>query len=151
MAYQYLSEKKITLSKRDKGKGDYEEWFAFGRTQSLEKITNKLFFPKYSDVTPSFIVDTNPQLMFYNGLAVIAKSLKELLIAKKIMESRLFWYYISSTSKPYASNYFSLNGNYINNFGVCDLSDQEKEFIIEENDQSVLDNFFQSKYEISLS
>ena len=37
------------------------------------------------------------------------------------MESRLFWYYIKTTSKPYSSNYYSLNGNYINNFGNIDV------------------------------
>lgn len=150
MAYQYLCEKKYALSLRDKGKGKYEQWYAFGRTQSLEKIAHKLFFPKYSDITPSFIVDTNPELLFYNGLAVIANSLAELLLAKKIMESSIFWYYIASTSKPYASNYFSLNGNYINNFGVCYLSAEEKAFILEEDDKVVLDIFFQSKYEFDL-
>ena len=45
-AYKYLQNKKSILANRDKGKGEYEEWFAFGRNQSLERVKNKLFFPK---------------------------------------------------------------------------------------------------------
>ena len=44
-AFEYLRVKKKILAGRDKGKGRYEQWFAFGRTQSLEKVGNKLFFP----------------------------------------------------------------------------------------------------------
>ena len=46
-AYKYLENKRNILSQRDKGKGEYENWFAFGRSQSLEKVKNKLFFQKY--------------------------------------------------------------------------------------------------------
>ncbi|TAF72014.1 MAG: hypothetical protein EAZ53_17155 [Bacteroidetes bacterium] len=66
------------------------------------------------------------------------------------MESRLFWYYIKTTSKPYSSNYFSLSGNYIRNFGICDLNENEIKFIISEQDRYVLDNFFESKYGIKI-
>lgn len=148
--YSYLSSKREILDNRDKGEGKYEKWFAFGRTQSLEKTTNKLFFPKYSDGTPSFILNSDPDLLFYNGLAVIADSERKLLLAKKIMQTRLFWYYISSTSKPYSSNYYSLNGNYIKNFGVCDLTEDEENVMIDTQNQHQLDAFFESKYQINI-
>ena len=66
------------------------------------------------------------------------------------MESSVFWYYIKTTSKPYTSNYYSLNGNYIKNFGICDLSDEEKDFLIEATDQNLLNEFFEDKYEIQV-
>lgn len=147
-AYKYFREKKNILDQRDKGKGKYENWFAFGRTQSLEKIKNKMFFPKYSDRTPNFIINSDVDLLFYNGLAVVGSSEKDMVIIKKIMESSVFWYYIKTTSKPYSSNYFSLNGNYIRNFGVCDLNDIETEFIINETNQEILNKFFEDKYEM---
>src|SRR5690606_31806501 len=120
-AYHYLKIKKIELSQRDKGKGTYENWFAFGRRQSLERITNKMFFPKYSDRVPNFIFNSDADLLFYNGQAIVGCSEFEMLIIKKIMESSIFWYYIKTTSKPYSSGYYSLQTNYIKNFGVCDL------------------------------
>lgn len=147
-AYKYLKQKKKILAGRDKGKGKYEIWFAFGRTQSLEKIENKLFFPKMSDRTPSFVMESDDNLLFYNGQAVIGHTNKEMVLAKKIMESKIFWYYIKNTSKPYASEYYSFNGNYIKNFGVCDLNEEELDFIINENDKTVLNRFFEEKYDI---
>lgn len=149
LAYEYLNYKKNILSKRDAGKAiHYENWYAFGRTQSLEKMVHKLFFPKFSDTTPSFIIDSDEDLLFYNGLALIGDSERELQIAKKIMESSVFWYYIESTSKPYSANYYSLNNTYINNFGVCEMSDQETEYILNETDQDLLNEFFEDKYNV---
>ncbi|SDD30126.1 HsdM family class I SAM-dependent methyltransferase [Williamwhitmania taraxaci] len=149
-AYLYLQNKRRLLAERDKGKGEYENWFAFGRTQSLEKVKNKMFFPKMSDRTPSYIINTDDNLLFYNGQAIIGHSEKEMLLIKKIMESRLFWYYIKTTSKPYTSNYYSLNGNYIRNFGICQLDNDELDFVLKEQDRNVLDTFFESKYDIDL-
>ncbi len=150
-AYAYLQNKKNILAQRDKGKREYEKWFAFGRTQSLEKIKNKMFFPKYSDRNPSFLINHDENLLFYNGLAVVGHTEDDMLLIKKIMETRLFWYYIKSTSKPYSSNYYSLNGNYIRNFGICELNKEEKEFIRNEDDKLALDIFFERKYDIDLS
>ncbi|AXP81106.1 Type IIS restriction enzyme Eco57I [Mariniflexile rhizosphaerae] len=149
-AYKYFQNKRKMLSERDKGKGNYENWFAFGRTQSLEKIKNKMFFPKYSDRTPNFIINSDDDLLFYNGLAVVGSSEIEMKIIKKIMESNIFWYYIKTTSKPYSSNYYSLNGNYIRNFGVCELTQDENKFLIEETDQDILNEFFEYKYEVKV-
>ncbi len=150
-AYKYLQNKRKILAERDKGKGNYENWFAFGRTQSLEKIKNKMFFPKYSDRTPNFIINSDDDLLFYNGLAVVGSSETEMEIIKKIMESSIFWYYIKTTSKPYSSDYYSLNGNYIKNFGICELTEKEKKFLIEETDQNVLNEFFEDKYEFKVT
>lgn len=149
-AYKYLKKKKQELAKRDKGKGEYEKWFAFGRTQSLEKVENKLFFPKFSDKTPDYLISNDIDLLFYNGLAVIGHSEEEMLLVKKIMESRLFWYYIKTTSKPYTSNYYSLNGNYINNFGIPDFSNNDIDFLINEPNKNIIDAFLEDKYEIIL-
>ncbi len=146
-AYEYLKYKREILAKRDKGKAkDYVKWYAYGRTQSLEKMVHKLFFPKYSDITPSFLINHDEDLLFYNGLALIGEDGQELAIAQKFMESKIFWYYIESTSKPYSNKYYSLNSTYINNFGVCDLSDDDKTFLIGETNQELLDEFFEDKY-----
>jgi adenine-specific DNA-methyltransferase len=149
-AYKYLQNKRKILDNRDKGKGDYENWFAFGRSQSLERVKNKLFFPKMSDRIPSYIINSDDNLLFYNGQAVIGHSKEEMVFIKKIMESKLFWYYIKTTSKPYSSEYYSLNGNYIKNFGICSLNDSEMKFVLKENNKFKLDNFFESKYDIKI-
>ncbi|OFX49620.1 MAG: N-6 DNA methylase, partial [Bacteroidetes bacterium GWC2_33_15] len=145
-AYIYLSDKKRILSTRDKGKGNYENWYAYGRNQSLEKLKYKLFFPHITPSTPNFTIDSDENLLFYNGLAVITENELELQFLKKLMSSRLFWTYIKLSSKPYGSGYYSLSRNYIKNFGVYNFSEDEKAFIIKTNKKSELDNFIEDKY-----
>jgi adenine-specific DNA-methyltransferase len=150
-AYKYLENKKNILAARDKGEGDYESWFAFGRTQSLEKIKHKLLFPHLAAKIPNYLIKSDENLLFYNGLALLADSKSELLVMKKIMESRLFWFYIQNSSKPYTSGYFSFSSNYIRNFGICKLHEDEIKFVINEKNKDILDSFFESKYDINLS
>lgn len=149
-AYEYLKKKKEELAKRDKGKGKYEKWFAFGRTQSLEKIGNKLFFPKFSDKTPNYLISNDDNLLFYNGQAIIGHSEEEMLLIKKIMESRLFWFYIKTTSKPYTSNYYSLNGTYIKNFGIPDFSQNDIDYLINESNENETNAFLEDYYNVRL-
>lgn len=149
--YAYLRYNKTKLDMRDKGKGNYEEWYAYGRTQSLQDIEYKLFFPKYSKFNPHFIVNNDKSDKFYNGLALIGKSLREIEFARLIMQTRLFWFYISSTSKPYSAGYYSLNGNYIRNFGVYSFSEAEIDYLLSEKDINKVNIFFESKYEVNLS
>ncbi|HCN10801.1 MAG TPA: N-6 DNA methylase [Chryseobacterium sp.] len=147
-AYDYFTHKKETLATRDKGNGNYEPWFSFGRTQSLEKVSNKLFFPKYSDKAPNFHTSFDENLMFYNGQAIVGHEEDEMIIIQKLLRSKVFWFYIENTSKPYSAGYYSLNGNYIKNFGICELNEEEKRFILSENNEVDLDKFFNDKYEI---
>lgn len=149
-AYNFLISQRTILDQRDKGHGDYEQWYAFGRTQSLERVQNKLFFPKISNKSPNCVIASDIELYYYNGQAIIGHSIQDLNIIRKIMGTRLFWYYIVNTSKPYSSNYYSLNGNYISNFGICELNEQEKEFILREENKDLLDCFFEKKYDINI-
>jgi len=150
-AYRYLSDKKNILATRDKGNGKYENWFAYGRNQSLEKYDFKMFFPHITSHIPNFVINEEEDLLFYNGLALIGGSERELALMKKIMSSRLFWFYITNSSKPYGSGYFSLSRNYIKNFGIYNFSNEEIETILREQDKDEVDRFIESKYEIELS
>lgn len=90
------------------------------------------------------------EFLFYNGYAVISDNLFELQVLQKILMSKIFWFYIKNTSKPYSGKFFSLAKNYVKNFGVCDLTDMEKVFLLEMNDANVIDAFLINKYEIDL-
>ncbi|MCP4109915.1 MAG: SAM-dependent DNA methyltransferase [Desulfobacteraceae bacterium] len=149
-AYNYLKTKKEILSTRDKGNGNYEKWYAFGRNQSLEKLKYKLFFPHIARTTPNYVLNSDENLLFYNGLAIIGKNERELLFLKKLMSSRLFWFYITNSSKPYETGYFSLSRNYIKNFGIYDFTEEETDQMINENDSEELDDFIESKYDITI-
>lgn len=149
-AHYYLKTKKKVLETRDKGEGEYAKWFAFGRTQSLEQMRYKLFFPHITPHTPHFIINTDENLFFYNGLAVIGKNEEELRFLEKLMSSKLFWFYLLNTSKPYTSGYISMSKNYIKDFGIFDFSDQDVAYVINENNPDELNTFFEKKYDVTL-
>lgn len=149
-AYAYLENKRGILATRDKGKGKYENWYAYGRNQSLEKYSSKLFFPHITPHIPNFKISTDENLLFYNGLAVVSDDIFELQFLKKIMASDLFWFYIVNSSKPYGAGYFSLSRNYIKSFGVCDFTRQEKVTMIK-GDTKTVNELLEDKYEICLN
>ena len=62
--------------------------------------------------------------------------------------SKIFWFYIRHTSKPYSGDFFSLAKNYVKNFGICLLSEQEKQALMEMDGAEDIDNFLLKKYDI---
>lgn len=147
MAYEYLLKNKAELALRDKGKGkDYPYWYAFGRNQSLEKSKYKLLFPQLARKDFKSCISDDENLYFYNGMAALSDKLEELQILNKLFMTEIFWKYVSSISKNYASNYFSLGRNYIKNFGIYDFTQEEKDYIIGEEDIDKLNDFFNKVY-----
>ena len=149
-AYQYLDTQKEILSNRDKGNREYEAWYAYGRNQALLISGYKLLLP-YITNEPCFVFTENQDLLFYNGYAIISDKSEDLIVLQKILMSKIFWFYIEATSKPYAGNYFSVAKNYIKNFGICDLTENEKNKLLLLNDKDTIDEFLKEKYKINLS
>jgi adenine-specific DNA-methyltransferase len=150
-AYEYLSSQKEGLSLRDKGNGKYEAWYAYGRKQGLEKHNFKLLFPHITPIIPFYVLSEESGLLFHNGMGLISDDKDKLIVAKKLMQSRLFWFYIVNTSKPYGSGYFSLSRNYIKAFGVYNFTEEQKNYLVNENDQKNIDEYLEDLYEISLN
>lgn len=146
--YNYLSLMKTILSTRDKGNKVYEEWFAYGRRQSLDINKYKLFFPHIC-IKPNFVICENKDLLFYNGIAIISDQIADLSIAKKILESEIFYNYISKSTKDYASGYISLSKNYIKNFGICELNKDEANYLSKISSEAEIDDFLNTKYMIT--
>ncbi|WP_276481682.1 HsdM family class I SAM-dependent methyltransferase [Paraflavitalea pollutisoli] len=150
-AFNYLNQKKKILATRDKGKGEkYTPWFIYGRNQSLEKLRHKLFFPHITPQTPNFVYNADPDLLFYNGMAAIGANKKELLVLKKLFSSRIFWFYISNTSRSYGSGYYSLSRNYLKDFGIFNFTKKQTIYILSEKDPRKLDAYFENLYQIQL-
>ncbi|PQJ72915.1 HsdM family class I SAM-dependent methyltransferase [Polaribacter butkevichii] len=144
-AYSYLESNRSLLSKRDKGKRDYEAWYAYGRTQSLDIKGLKLFFPHITD-SPNFVITEDRDLLFYNGLAAFSEDINELRILKSILETDIFWFYISQTSKYYISNHRSISKNYIKKFGIPKFTADEKNYILNHNNKDDIKFLIESKY-----
>lgn len=149
-AYKYLTAHRQVLAQRDKGNKQYEEWFAFGRSQALDICGSKLLFPYLSD-RPRFVLSDIPDLLFYNGYALVSDDIRKLKILQRILSSSIFWFYISHTSKPYGNNFFALAKNYIKNFGIPIMSSKEEEILLQQPTQSKIDKFLENLYKVDLN
>ncbi|RKE52379.1 HsdM family class I SAM-dependent methyltransferase [Sphingobacterium detergens] len=137
--YLYLLTQKEILATRDKGLKNYEEWYAYGRRQSMDINSLKLFFPHIT-TKPRFIISDDLDLLFYNGIAIISDDLQELKFLKVILESDIFYKYILLTTKNYSSGFLSMSKNYIKNFGILDVTEDVKIKIINSSDPNKLLN-----------
>lgn len=147
-AYEYLSNYRDELSKRDKGKRSYEQWYAYGRSQAINIQGLKLLFPYISDA-PYFVYTNNEDLLFYNGYAIVSNSEEDLMFIQKILKSDILWYYIKNTSKPYASNYFSFAKNYIKNFSIPPFTKEERKQFMKLTSKNGINRFLMNKYNIT--
>lgn len=148
-AYEYLKTQKSELKKRDKGNRNYETWYAFGRSQALNLNGLKLFFPYISD-KPYFVFSNDEDLLFYNGYTLISDNEEELRFIQKILTSKIFWYYIKNTSKPYSGNYFALAKNYVKNFSIPAFTNTEKRRFMLLRKESSITRFLEKKFKISI-
>ncbi|WP_373072225.1 class I SAM-dependent DNA methyltransferase [Sulfurimonas sp.] len=145
-AYAYLLTKKELLATRDKGNGKYPVWYAFGRTQSLDKIKHKLFFPQLVKQGFKAVLNSDENLYFYNGMAAYSENKRNLHILQKLIVSSVAWSYIENKCKHYASGYFGLGKNYLKDFGIYDFTEKEVKFLLAKINYEELDNFITSKY-----
>lgn len=148
-AYKYLRLHRDILDARDKGKGEYGAWYAFGRSQAIADRGKRLLFPYMSD-TPHFVYTSKNDLMIYCGYAIYNDSETELLLLKRVLESSVFNYYVKHTSKPYSSGFFSYAKNYIKSFGVYQFSDDEKKILLSMDNMEESDHFIQTCYNVCL-
>ena len=145
--YRYLSSFRKILEKRNRGLRKLASWYEYGRSQNLQPKGKALLLPMMCKSLVSNITSEN-DLLIYNGNGIYGDE-KELLVLKKILESKVFEYYIRNTSKPYSAGYYSLAKSYIENFGICPLTGQEKDALLKMNKLKV-DNFLISKYNIKI-
>lgn len=147
MALFYLRTRKEILLKRDKdGTSSYPQWYAYGRTQSLNLPKYKLFFPKFANKPLRCIMSDDPSLMLYNGLAFVNNDERKLKILKAIIESELFWNYIQTNGKPYASGYYSLSGVDIKHFSIPNFTIEEENELLSFNNYNKIEKWLRVHY-----
>ena len=144
-AYKFLVAVKDILLRRDKGKGNYAAWYAYGRTQGLNNQGKKILLPYIAD-KPTAILSKDENMLFYCGYAVFANTDKELLILKKILTSDVFWNYIQNTSKSYSKGYKALAKNYIKDFGIPEFNEADEKFLLNTSNKNKINEFLYSKY-----
>lgn len=145
--YEFLFEYKDKLEERDKGKGNYPAWYAYGRTQGMNNFGKKLLIPYIADEAIA-VLSLEPDLLFYCGYAVFSEDEEELKILKCFLESAAFWYYIFHTSKPYSKGYMAFAKNYITKFTIPSLEAWEKDLLLSFQSREERDTWIWSKYGI---
>lgn len=146
--YEFLNQYKEILLNRDKGKGDYPTWYAYGRTQGMNNFGKKLLIPYIASEPYSYIAEQK-NLLFYCGYALFSDDTSKLIILKKIIESSVFKYYVDNTSKPYSDGYMSYAKNYIKNFSIPNLTEEDRNFLINENDKNKINEYVCKLYSIN--
>lgn len=144
-AYKFLSSCRKKLSARDKGKGKYPAWFAYGRNQGMNCQGSKLLIP-YIAGAPTAVLAEDPDLLFYCGYALISDDVDELRYVRKFMESDAFWYYLYHTSKPYSKGYMALAKNYIVGFSIPQLKGEARDLLMSLSDRSELNKYIWGVY-----
>lgn len=148
-AYEFLKEYEKELQNRDKGNGKYPVWYAYGRTQGMNNFGKKLLIPYIAD-KPYSVIAEQKNLLFYCGYALFDEKTENLKVLKKIIESDIFNYYIKNSSKPYSNGYMSYAKNYIKNFSIPKLTNEDREYIIRETDTVKLNKFISDLYDINI-
>ena len=146
-AYMYLESQRDELKKRDRGKQEkYPVWYAFGRTQSMFLPRYKLFFPKIANHSLKCVLSDDPDLLLYNGMAFVSDNREQLQVLQKVLQSHIFWSYVMTNAKPYASGYVSLNGDNIKHFHVPNFTDAEKRELLAMRSQKRVDVWLERFY-----
>jgi len=96
---------------------------------------------------PDFMKDEENNL-FCNGYAVFCK--KNIRAIQKILNSKIMEYYVKKTSVEIEGNYQCYQKNFIEKFGICDLTENEWSYLEKERNMQVINEFLIKKYEVVL-
>lgn len=146
--YNYLKLQKEELDSRDKGKANSVAWYAYGRTQGLNKYGIKLLFPTFAK-SPRFKLVDDENALFCNGYAVFENDYIELDLLQRILNSIIMHYYISNTSYAIEGGFYCYQKKYIEKFSIPLFSQEEKNKIRLLTDQE-LDDFLINRYELDI-
>lgn len=144
--YRCLEMQKGILNERDKGKGVARGWYAYGRSQGLNKYGRKLLFPTFASV-PRFTYVDNEDALFCNGYAVFENDKYDLAILQKILNSKIMQYYVANTSYSIEGGYYCYQKKYIERFSIPQFTDEQLSFI-KQSDKDSLDSFLWEIYDL---
>lgn len=122
--YKYLLTQREELDARDKGKCRVPVWYAFGRTQGLNKYGRKLLYPTFSK-KPRFTFVPDEESLFCNGYAVFESSHIDLEVLAAILNSNIMDYYVRNTSYSIEGGYYCYQKKYIERFSIPFLPMQD--------------------------
>lgn len=144
--YKYFTDIKSILIERNM---QTNKWYEYARKQGLNFYNYKLLYASYNK-TPNFIINTNYNLLYTNGYSIILNSEEELNIYNKLLNSIIMEYYMKLTSHFIDNGYLCYQKKIVEKFSIPYFSNEEKNFILSENDKNILNKFFIKKYNLDL-
>ena len=138
-ALAYLRAVRSMLNERDKGNREYEQWYAYGRSQAINMPGYRLLMPYIAEKPTFFMTDTDG-LLYYNGFALVSSDIHMLEQLQKVLTSDIFWFYVKNISKPYANGYYSMGKRYIRYFGVPNFDDEQLLILDGTTDREEIEN-----------
>ena len=162
--YEYLISEKETLSKRDKGKVNYDPFYVWGRTQGITKYGIKLLTPTFSNY-PRFLLVENEPAYFTNGYGIYFREnenplfssfsnplmdLKNIDVVQKILNSILMHYYVSKTSVAIEGGYPCYQKNFIERFTIPEFNWDEVNKLRELQSIEEINSFVNQKYGLNI-
>lgn len=149
--YKYLSDFKKILFNREKWNWkNFTPWYKFWRNQALLDSWYKILLP-YMAWKFNFQITDKKDLLLYCWYAIFSDEIKDLEVINKILSSEIFDYYVKNTSKPYSWKFYSLAKNHIKDFWICNLTNDEKKFLIKEKSTKEINKFLLKKYDLKYS
>lgn len=160
--YRYLLSVKNLLAQRGKGKHIYTPFYAYGRTQGLNRTGVKLLTPTFSK-TPRFLYDQDQNGFFTNGYGVYLRPQENDLfggnliampenldVMQKILNSIVMEYYVDKTSVAIEGGYPCYQKNFIERFSVPNFTDMEISELRSLNKPNEINEYLINKYHLKL-
>lgn len=165
--YSYLCTMKDVLAGRGKGKHTYTPFYAYGRTQGLNKCAPKVYTPTFSQY-PRFILDKSSDSLFTNGYGLffgandnsvhtslfgttegLTPSMENIDVLMKILNSGLMHFYIKKTSVSIEGGYPCYQKNFIEKFTIPPLSTEDIETLRRLSTKDEIDDYLIRLYQIN--
>lgn len=160
MCYEYLNNVKDVLANRGKGKHIYKPFYAYGRTQGLNRKGIKILTPTFSQY-PRFLLDNQSDGFFTNGYGIYFYNDNKSLFSSpitliensdvllKILNSYVMHYYIKKTSVSIEGGYPCYQKNFIEKFSIPSLTENEILEIRKLNTSNDIDNYLINLYHLN--
>ncbi|MGI8655680.1 MAG: HsdM family class I SAM-dependent methyltransferase [Pyrinomonadaceae bacterium] len=159
--FAYLLSERAKLSSRDKGKVQYEPFFAWGRTQGISKFGKKILTPTFSRF-PRFLLIESEESYFTNGYGIYFRENENTLfenplmqiqnmdVVQKILNSSVMHYYITKTSVSIEGGYPCYQKNFIEKFTIPEFAELEIDELRQLKKTEQVNCFLEDKYGVNL-
>ena len=136
-AFEYLQQFETELRERENSKFDNEYWYQYSRNQAISVLEQPKIITPEVCYGGSMTLDTHNY--YHNSkchtLLLNETSGYQLKSILPILNSKLFWFYLSNTGNELRGGYIGVKRRVLELFNVPELSESDNEFFIEKSEK----------------